>query len=144
MQRVTGMDARHWPMDDDKETRFAQWKKGLVPGSHVLVKAVGTTISASWSVTNTGPAAGGSLDIFFPAFGTGFFGGLTPIGAGATVTLSVSGTITTLPPGTHAAEVRVLGQLGATVAPGGIHPFTLTVTPGGSILVPSAAGPTII
>ena len=145
MQRVTGMDARHWPMDDDKETRFAQWKRGLVPGSHVLTKAVGGTISASWLVTNTGGVrAFGGIEIFFPAFATGFFGPTTDFPPGSAQTLNVSGVITTLPVGTHAAQVRIVALAPATVAPGGTHDFTLTVSPaGGAILTASPGGPNI-
>ena len=103
------------------------------PQAHVLTKAVGDTITASWRVTNTGGvSAFGALDIFFLTPGTGFFGALTNIPAGATVTLSVSGVITTLLPGTtYNAEVRVRAAAPATVAPGGVHPFTLNVVGGG-------------
>ena len=145
MDRVTqDKNALHWPMEDEKSTRFAQWKEGLVAGSHVLVKAMGSTITASWDVTNTsGVSQVAKLDIVLIATGGGWFGTQVLIPAGAMVTLTVSGPITTLPTGTHAAEVRVTPTPPAT-APGGIHPFTITVTPGGSILVPSTAGPTII
>ena len=144
MDRVTDRNALHWPMDDEKTTRFAQWKSSLVAGSHVLVKAVGTTISATWSVTNTGGVSGlGALDMVFTPVGTpfspasvGFFGTLTSIPGGATVTLSVSGVITSLLPGTtYNAEVRIKAASPATVAPGGVHPFTVTISPtAGAIL----------
>mgnify|MGYP001582591557 CR=1 FL=1 len=102
---------------------------GLSPRSHVLVKVVGDTINASWSVQNTGGvSAQGALDIVFPALGgIGFFGQLTSIPAGATVTLSVSGVITSLTPGTHGAELRAIAAAPATMGPGGVHPFTVTV-----------------
>ena len=137
MDRVTDRNALHWPMEDEKTTRFAQWKSSLAAGSHVLVKVVGNTISASWSVTNTGGvSAFGALDMVFTPVGTpfspasvGFFGALTSIPGGATVTLSVSGVITSLLPGTtYNAEVRVKAASPATVAPGGVHPFTLTIS----------------
>ena len=146
MDRVTqDKDARHWPMDDEKSTRFAQWKEGLVAGSHVLVKVVGGTISASWLVTNTSGVRGfGGIDIFFPAFGTGFFGPTSEFAPGASMTLNVSGVITTLPPGTHAAQVRIVALAPATVAPGGTHDFTLTINPlGGAVLEASPGGPNI-
>jgi hypothetical protein len=94
----------------------------------VLTKALGPTISASWSVTNTGPVAGfGALDIVFPADGgIGFFSSLVSIPAGGTVTLSVSGVITNLAPGVHPGEVRVTPATPATG--GGVHPFTLTIS----------------
>ena len=105
---------------------------GLIsPSSHVLVKVVGATISASWSVTNTGGVTGlGHLDIFFPSTGTGFFGGDVSIPAGAAVTLSVSGAITSLAPGTYSGEVEVRASAPATVAAGGKHTFTLTISAG--------------
>ena len=102
----------------------------LSPHSHILTKAVGDTISASWDVMNTGGvSAFGALDILFPSLGIGFSGGLTNIPAGATVTLNVSGVITTLTPGTtYNAEVRAIAAEPATVAPGAVHPFTLIVS----------------
>ena len=107
----------------------------LSPRSHILTKAVGDTITASWGVTNPGGvSAFAALDIFFPSLGTGFFGVLTSIPAGATVTLSVSGTITALTPGTtYNAEVRVTPAASATVAPGAVHPFTLTISGSSSL-----------
>ena len=147
MDRVTqDKNALHWPMEDEKTTRFAQWKRGLVAGSHVLVKAVGGTITASWDVTNTGGAVspGAWLDIFFPGTGTGFTGAAVGVPSGATVTLSVSGVITTLVPGNYAAQVRVRALDQSTVAPGGTHDFTLTISPAaGAILTASPGGPTI-
>ena len=115
------------------------------PSSHVLVKAVGNTITASWSVKNTGGvSAFGALDIFFLTPGTGFFGALTSIPAGATVTLSVSGVITTLLPGTtYNAEVRVRAAAPATVAPGGVHPFTLTISPTAGAILTAIGDPII-
>ena len=146
VSRVIGPRAFHDPlMDDDKSTRFALWKQGLVPSSHVLVKVVGQTISASWSVTNTGGVTGlGHLDIFFPSTGTGFFGGDVSIPAGGSATLSVAGVISSLVPGIYAGEVEVRASAPATVAPGGKHPFTLTVSGGAAVLTASPAGPTII
>lgn len=146
MDRVTDSNAFHLPMEEDERpTRFAQWKSRLEAESHVLIKAVGSTITASWSVTNTGAVvAFGALDIVFPADGgIGFFGSLVSIPAGATVTLSVSGIFTALSVGTHTAEVRVKAAAPATVAPGGVHPFTVTITAGGAILKANG-DPTII
>ena len=116
------------------------------PRSHVLTKAVGDTISASWSVTNTGGAVspGAWLDIFFPGTGTGFIGASVAVPSGATVTLSVSGVITPIAPGNYAAQVRVRALDQSTVAPGGVHDFTLTIPPlAGAILTASPGGPTI-
>ena len=147
VERVTEeRSAFHDPMEDEKATRFALWKKGLVAESHVLVKAVGDTITASWSVTNTGgTTALGFLDIFFPAPGSAFLGDAVSIPPGATVTLTVSGVISTLVPGTtYDAQVRVRAFSPATVAPGGVHDFTLTISaPLGGVLTASPGGPTI-
>jgi hypothetical protein len=132
-------------MEDEKGTRFAQWRRGLVAQSHVLTKAVGATITASWSVTNTGGvAAFGWLEIFFPGTGGTFLGTTVQIPAGATVTLSVSGVISAIAPGTYAAQARVRAASPGTVAPGGIHDFTLIVPPtAGAVLTASPGGPSI-
>ena len=146
MDRVTERDAYHAPIEDEKATRFSLWKRGLVAESHVLVKAVGATISASWNVTNTGGAVapGAWLDIFFPGTGTGFTGAGVSVPSGATVTLSVSGVITPIAPGNYAAQVRVRALDQSTVAPGGVHDFTLTIPPlAGAMLTASPGGPSI-
>ena len=111
--------------------RNMQGKASLHAGSHVLTKAVGGTISASWQVTNTGGVGALAvwLDIFFPGTGTGFTGAGVSVPSGATVTLSVSGVITTIAPGNYAAQVRVRALDQSTVAPGGVHDFTLTISP---------------
>lgn len=149
VDRVTqeALHEPHEPMEDEKITRLAQWKRGLVAESHVLTKLVGDSISASWSVTNTGGlAATGFLDILFLVPGTAFTGPAVSIPPGATVTLEVSGVISTLVPGTtYASQVRVRAFAPATVAPGGVHDFTLTISaPATAILSASPAGPTII
>ena len=117
----------------------------LSPQSHVLTREVGNTISATWSVTNTGGVRGfGALDMVFTPVGTpfgpasvGFFGALTSIAVGVTVTLTVSGAITTLLPGTtYNAELRVIAATPATVGPGGVHPFTLTISVATPVLGP--------
>ena len=116
----------------------------LVPGrisasSHVLVKVVGQTISASWSVTNTGgTSAQGALDISFPGVAGLIFGPVMTIPAGGTMTLTVSGPTPNLAPGTYSGNVLVSAVSPATVALGGIHPFTLTVS--ASVAALSAVG----
>lgn len=148
MDRVTDeTHAFHDPMmEEEKGTRFARWKEGLVARSHVLTKLVGDTISATWNVTNTGGgSAQGAIDIVFLPSGNGFFGNLVNIVPGQTILLSVSGVITALVPGTtYQAEVRIRAALPATVAPGGVHSFTVTIpSPVGAILT-AGVGPTII
>ena len=147
MDRVTAdRNAYHDPMvEDEKATRFAQWKSGLVAESNVLVKRVGDSISASWQVTNTGGVTGlGFLEIFFPGTGTAFQGATSFIDPGATTTLTVTGNIGPIAPGTYAAQVRVRALAPATVAPGGVHDFTLTIPPlAGAILSAAAGGPII-
>ena len=104
------------------------------PSSHVLTKAVGDTISASWGVRNTGGVAGfGHLEFVFPSPGPGFYdvGPSISIPAGATVTLTISSLITIpLVAGQiYAGELRVEALAPATVGPGGVHPFTLNISP---------------
>ena len=114
------------------------------PRAHALTKAVGDTITGSWSVTNTGgtPVLG-FLDILFPGPGTAFLGPTESIPGGATVTLTVSGVISALVPGnTYDAQLRIRALAPATVAPGGIHDFTLTITALPADL--SVSGPAII
>ena len=98
--------------------------------SHVLTKVVGDTISASWDVTNTGETAGlVLLDIFLPVLGTGWTGDTVSVAPGQTLKLTVSGVISTLVPGTsYAGQLRVRAFAPATVAPGGIHDFVVTIT----------------
>ena len=111
---------------------------GLVPTSHILTKAVGDTISASWEVINIGDAGLAALDIFFPSLGTGFFGALTSIPAGLARILTVSGVISTLVPGTtYNGEVRVTPAAPSSMANNGIHPFTLTISGGGGTQPPA-------
>ena len=155
LDRVTDQNARHWNggdstelaldgMDDGRTTRFAKWKSELHPQSHVLTKLVGDTISGSWSVKNTGGAGFGRLDIFFPSLNTGFVGTATAIAAGATVTLSVSGVITTLVPGnTYAAELQVRAFSPGIVAPGGVHAFTVTIPPLANAILEAQGFPNI-
>ena len=134
-------------MEDEKSTRFAQWKSSLVAGSHVLVKAVGNTITASWQVTNTGGVGGwGDLIMeFINPPGGAFLGDAQSIPPGGTVTLTLFGVITTLVPGTtYASRLRVRAFEPATVGPGGVHDFTVTISAGGgAILSAAAGGPTI-
>ena len=116
----------------------------LSPSSHVLVKVVGATISASWSVTNWGGVTGsGALDMSFPGVAGLIFGPVMSIPAGATVILTVAGPTPSLAPGTYSGNVLVTPISPATVAPGGIHTFTLTVSGGTAVLTASPAGPTI-
>lgn len=148
MDRVTAdRNAYHDPMmDDEKSTRFAQWKSGLVAESHVLVKRVGDVVFATWAVTNTGGVtAEGFLELFFtitdplPWVGT-----KVSIPPGATVTLDIGRTVPLMASGTYAARVRVAATAPATVAPGGVHNFTLTISPtGAAVLSAAAGGPTI-
>ena len=103
--------------------------RGLGPSSHILTKAVGETIRASWDVISIGDAGFAALDIFFPSLGTGFFGALTSIPAGLARTLTVSGVISTLVPGTtYNAEVRVTPAAPSSMANNAVHPFTLTIS----------------
>ena len=145
LDRVTGQNARHWnggditrldEMDDGRATRFARWKSELVPRSHVLVKALGDMINASWDVTNTGGVEGvGFIDIVIPALGTvGWTGPGQRIPPGATRTLTLSGQVSTLTPGSYACQLRVRAASPSTVAPGGTHDFTITVPPGSAVM----------
>jgi hypothetical protein len=103
----------------------------LSPKSHVLVKAVGGTINASWAVTNTG-GADGFADLFmvFLVPGSFFTSTGSVIRPGATVTLTLSGVITTLVPGTtYAAELRIRqGTPSGTPIIVAVHPFMLTIS----------------
>ena len=109
----------------------------LSPRSHVLVKVVGGTISASWDVTNTGGiAAFGHLTIASQATGGGVAGGDFLIAAGATLTLSVSATIVSIAPGSYPSKVILAALAPATIAPGGVHDFTLTIGAAPPILGP--------
>ena len=156
LDRVTDRNARHWNggdntelaldgMDDGRTTRFAKWKSELHPQSHVLTKLVGDTISGSWSVKNTGGVSGfGRLDIIIPSLGTGWIGSLTAFAAGATITLSVSGVITTLVPGnTYTMELQIRAANPGIVAPGGIHTFSVTIPPLANAVLEAQGFPSI-
>ncbi len=100
--------------------------RGQPARSHMLVKTVGGTISASWDVTNTGGGAAlGWVEIAFPGQKTVFRGPEIQIPAGATMALTVSGVIA-LAPGSYRAQVRIRAMTPATVL-GGNHRFILQV-----------------
>ena len=112
------------------------------PSSHVLTKVVGDVVFATWAVTNTGGVtAEGFLELFFtitdplPWVGT-----KVSIPPGATVTLDIGRTVPLMASGTYAARVRVAATAPATVAPGGVHNFTLTIpAAAGAVISPSTA-----
>lgn len=158
LNRVTRRNARHWPMvgeettlahvtspEQEKLTRFASWKAGLLTRSHALVKAVGDTITARWDISNTGGTDGFAfLQMVFIQPGSSFTGSGLFIPAGATVTLTLSGVINTLVAGqTYQAELRA-----RTTSPGvvkdGIHPFSLTISPAAGSILTALGNPTII
>ena len=130
MDRVTQNHAYHDPlMEDERTTRYAQWKRGLVAHSHALVKVVGETIAASWVVNNTGgTVAAGYLSIAFPGLAGPILGPKVGIGPGGSVQMNVSGPMPNLAPGfTYDAQLWLNADPPATVAPGGTHPFTITI-----------------
>lgn len=146
LDRVTENHALHDPlMDDERTTRFAEWRAGLVAHSHVLIKIAGSTISASWSVSNIGGVSGtGFLSIAFPGLAGPILGGNVSIPAGGMATLTVSGPMPALAPGfTYDAQLVLNVEPPATVAPGGIHFFTITVPAPAAALLRANGIPTI-
>ena len=146
MQRVTGMDAHHWPMDDDKETRFGLWKRGLLAESHALIKSVGGVVDARWLVSNLGSAPGSARLIL-----TNVLGGVEAVSTTVSiapgvvdVALILLWTIpSTSPTGVRSLTLTMQDVTGGGAAVIGSHTFTVTVSPLGPSLVASAGGPTI-
>ena len=142
MQRVTGMDAHHWPMDDDKETRFAQWRSEMVAGSHVLTKSPGGVVTATWVVTNTGGTTGQAGMNIAHLGSLVFIGPAVNIPANSSRTLTGTWTIPAGATGTLTADVDIVDVGAARVI--ATHPFTVNIpAPAGPILSASPAGPTI-
>lgn len=102
----------------------------LHPGSHVLTKAMGGTITASWDVRNNGTvAAFGFLEMGFSGTPGVFQGDAVQIPGGATATLFLSGVINTLVAGTtYAGQLQIRAFSPGTVGPGSTHNFTLTIS----------------
>ena len=129
VQYVTERDPQRNP-DDTKIMHSARWGRRLQAHSHVLIKVLGDTISASWSVTNTGDISGvGGLDILIIGPNVGYIGPNVSIPAGATATLAVSGVLASpLTPGSYTGQLRLTAVAPATVAPGNVHNFSITIT----------------
>lgn len=96
-------------------------------GSHQLTKSPGSTINATWQVTNEGDGqVEGRLEMAVGSQTTSF-GDEVEFSPGETRTLSVGLTLS-LPPGLYGAVVAVVQDIGTgNAVEGGEHQFVVTV-----------------